>query len=307
MNWLILVAVAVFFDVLRIFIDNYTSDVYFKDKHAVSQKLFFGYLFIIASIVVAIVSGFDVFTLSASTILLILLAGFLNSLSGIPYYKALEIDDSTNIGIFIQLSPILYLIFGWFFLGETFSPFQLIAFVIILAAPLLIILSSRKRSRKIKIRAALYAVLYVLIDVIGNIIFVKENSVGVNFVHEMILIFLGKGIGNLLIVYCRPKWRKRFHYVVKSSKKKVFRPLLLNFSTSLVKDFTYRGALTAAPAVAIASVTSDSAEPIVIFFMGILLTLIWPKFGREKLQRKIVLVHLIATILIVIGILLMQF
>jgi hypothetical protein len=40
--------------------------------------------------------------------------------------------------------------------------------------------------------------------------------------------------------------------------------------------------------------------------MGLLLTLIWPKFGREKLQKKVILVHFIATILVVIGIVLMQ-
>lgn len=306
MNWLVLVLITVVADSLRIFIDNYTSDVYFKDKHAVSQKLFFGYLFVITAVIVTAITGFEFLTLPITTLALIFVAGLFNSFSGIPYYKALEIDDSTNIGIFIQLSPILYLIFGWFFLGETFSPFQLLAFIIILAAPLLIILTSRKRSRKVKIRAVLYAALYVLIDVIGNLIFVKENLAGINFVTEMAFVFLGKGVGNLLIVYCCPKWHRRFKSVVKSSHKKVFRPLLLNFSTSIVKDFTYRGALTAAPAVALASVASDSAEPIVIFFMGIILTLIWPKFGREKLDRKTVAVHLFATALVVLGIILMQ-
>lgn len=307
MSWLIFVVIAVISDSLRIFIDNYTSDVYFKDKHAVSQKLFFGYLFTIAAVIVATISGFDFLNIPIATFALLLLAGFFHSFSGIPYYKALEIDDSTNIGIFIQLSPVLYLIFGWFLLGEAFSPLQLLAFIIILAGPLLIVFSSRKRSRKIKMRAVFYAAIYVLIDVIGNIIFVKENLSGINFLTEIAIVFLGKGIGNLIIVYCRPKWRKRYKNVVKSSKKKVYRPMLFNFATTVIKDFAYRGALTAAPAVAIASVASDSAEPIVIFFMGLLLTLIWPKFGREKLQKKVILVHLIATILVVIGIVLMQF
>lgn len=306
MSWLIFVVIAVIFDSLRIFIDNYTSDVYFKDKHAVSQKLFFGYLFTIAAFIVATISGFDFLNIPIATFALLLLAGFFHSFSGIPYYKALEIDDSTNIGIFIQLSPVLYLIFGWFLLGEAFSPLQLLAFIIILAGPLLIVFSSRKRSRKIKMRAVFYAAIYVLIDVIGNIIFVKENLSGINFLTEIAIVFLGKGIGNLIIVYCRPKWRKRYKNVVKSSKKKVYRPMLFNFATTVIKDFTYRGALTAAPAVAIASVASDSAEPIVIFFMGLLLTLVWPKFGREKLQKKVILVHFIATILVVIGIVLMQ-
>ena len=62
-------------------------------------------------------------------------------------------------------------------------------------------------------RAVFYAALYVLIDVLGNIIFVKENLAGINFITEIAIVFLGKGIGNLLIVYCMPKWRKRFKNV----------------------------------------------------------------------------------------------
>ena len=90
------------------------------------------------------------------------------------------------------------------------------------------------------------------------------------------------------------------------SKRKVVRPMLVNSILGVVADFTYRTALATAPAVALASAISDSSEPIVIFFMGIILTLIWPKFGREKLNKKTVLVHLIATILVVIGVAILQ-
>ena len=223
-----------------------------------------------------------------------------------PYYRALELDDSTNIGIFTQLSPVLYLIFGWFLLDQSFSPIQLLAFFIILSAPFLIVLTTRKRSRKIKIRAVFYAFLYVFIAVMGNVLFVKVSNSEQNFVTTIALVLLGTGIANLSIVLTMPKLRKRFKEVNKKSHHKVLRPLFVNGIVRVVQQFTYRGALIAAPTVAVASVASDSAEPIVIFFMGLLLTLIWPKFGREKLERKTVLMHLIATVLVVVGIVLLQ-
>ena len=40
MTWLILVIITVFVDAMRIFIDNYVSDVYFKGRGAASQKIF---------------------------------------------------------------------------------------------------------------------------------------------------------------------------------------------------------------------------------------------------------------------------
>lgn len=307
MNWLVLVAIATITDSLRIFIDNYSSDVYFKGKGSVSQKLVYGYFFIITAIIGTVIIGFNPFSIPIENLLFLLLGGALSSLSGITYFRALELDDSTNIGIFTQLAPVFYLILGWFFLGDTFSPIQLVAFVIILLAPFLIVFTTRKNSRKIRIRAAISAIIYVLIAVIGNIIFIKaEEASSLNFVQDLLILFFGKGITGVIVVYVNPKWHKRLKYVMKKSRKKVLRPLICNFIVSLFKEFSYRGALALAPAVAIASVTSDSAEPIVIFFMGIILTLIWPKFGREKLDRKTVLVHLIATALVVVGIVLMQ-
>lgn len=306
MNWLLFVLVTVLFESLRIFIDNYLSDYYFKGRHSVSQKQFYGIAFVIFALIFLPFTGIDFSITPPLAILFLVFAGIINSIAGIPYYKVLELDNSTNLGIFIQLSPVLYLVLGWLFLGETISPIQLVAFLIILSAPLLILLTTRKRSRKIKIKAIFYAFLYVLLAVISNLIFVKESGENITFAAAMAFLFLGKGLGNMMIMAARPRWRRRFSEVLRTSHKRILRPLFASLTLSLVKDFTYRAALILAPSVALASATSDSTEPIVIFFMGVILTIIWPNFGREKLQRKTVIVHLIATVLVVIGIILIQ-
>jgi uncharacterized membrane protein len=310
MNWLILVTIAVIFDVFRIFTDNYISDIYYKGREVASQKLFSAYAKTIAGVVILIATGFTFSQFEPSAIFFFIFSGILASIAEVPYYLALGIDDSTNLGIFIQLAPIIYIVLGWLFLGETFSPIQLLAIGIILIAPLLIVFTSRKRSRKVKIHAILLALLYVVIGVIGNIIFVKTSGETYDthiLIEEIALAILGTGLMDGLIMLTLPKWRKRYHNVKKASKGKVLVPLAASFSVGLVKSFAYRSALIAAPALALASAASDSIEPIIIFFMGLLLTLIWPKFGREKLQKKVILVHLIATIIVVIGIVLMQF
>ena len=308
MDWLILVLFAVLAGSSHIYIDNYISDFYFKGRLAVAQKMFFAFAFIVVAIILAIISGFDFLGVDIKIILFLILSGICTSLAGIPYYKALEIDDSTNLGIFIQVAPVLYLVLGWLFLGESISLLQMVAFIVIMVAPVLIVLTTRKRSRKIKLRAIFYAFLYVLISVSSNLIFVKENSATeISFLGSMTLVMFGKGIGNVIIMALRPKWVKRFRDVYKASRRKVLKPLMGTLSFSLIKDFTYRGALLLAPSVALASAAADSTEPIVIFFMGIILTLIWPKFGREKLNRKSVLVHLAATVLVVIGVALLLF
>ena len=305
MNWLILVAATVILDSLRIFIDNYTSDTYFKSTGAVSQKLFYAYAYIAVAFLAIVFLWGELSNIPTVDIIILIISGIISSISGIFYYKVLEIDDSNNLAIFIQLAPILYLIYDWC-TGAKFVPLQLVAFVIILLAPFLVIFSSRKNARKTKIKAVILSFLYVLVAVIGNLFFVGVNSTDFNFGLVIAFIFLGKGLGNLIIIYSRPKLRRRYWAVFHKSHGKVLKPLILNSAIGFTKDFTYRASLVAAPTVALASVVSDSSEPIVVFLLGIVLTLIYPKFGREKLDRKNVLVHLVATIFVVIGIILIQ-
>ncbi len=306
MNWLVVLAIAVVSDALRIFIDNYISDVYFKEKGAVSQKIVSGIVTPILGIIILIVTGFNFTEIPPVALTLLLMSGVLGSLAGIPYYKALEIDDSTNIGIFFQFSPILYLIIGWAIGDEQFSIIQLLACFIILAAPLLVVITAKKRSRKVRIKAALLAFISIIFYVASGETFIQGNVDGINIFSEIGLVLITKGLSDLLIIGSRRKLRRRLAKVVKSSRRKVLFPINISIVMRVIQEFSYRIGLIIAPSVAIASAASDAVEPAVIFFMGLLLTILWPKFGREKLQKKTVLVHFIATVLVVIGIVILR-
>lgn len=307
MNWILVLAIAVISDALRIFIDNYVSDVYFKERGAVSQKIVSGIATPIIGLVIVVLMGIDFSSVSPETIILLILSGILGSVAGIPYYRALELDDSTNIGIFFQFSPIMYLIIGWIIGDEVFSISKLISCFIILAAPLCIIFAARKRSRKVKIKAAFYAFLAIVFYVLSGEAFIQGNSANLNIFSEIGIVLIVKGLTDLAIIGSRHKWRRRLAKVMKTSRRKVLFPINISIILRVIQEFSYRIGLVIAPTVAIASAASDSIEPFVIFFMGLVLTLIWPKFGREKLQKKVVLVHLVATVLVVVGIILMQF
>lgn len=306
MNWLVVLAIAVISDALRIFIDNYVSDVYFKEKGAVSQKIVSGIVTPILGIIILIVTGFSFTEMPPIALALLLMSGVLSSVAGIPYYKALEIDDSTNIGIFFQFSPILYLIIGWIIGDEQFSIIQLLACFIILAAPLLVVITAKKRSRKVRIKAALLAFISIIFYVASGETFIQGNVDGINIFSEIGLVLITKGLSDLLIIGSRRKLRRRLAKVIKSSRRKVLFPINISIVMRVIQEFSYRIGLIIAPSVAIASAASDAVEPAVIFFMGLLLTILWPKFGREKLQKKTVLVHFIATVLVVIGIVILR-
>lgn len=306
MSWIIALIVAVVSDALRIFIDNFVSDVYFKEKGAVSQKIVAGIITPLLGLIILAITGLNPFEAPPLTVALLIASGVLSSLAGIPYYRALEIDDSTNIGIFFQFSPILYIIIGWVIGSESFSIIQLVSCFIILAAPLLIIFSAAKRSRKVRLHAAILAFVSIIFYVASGETFILGSSPELNIFGEIGLVLIAKGISDLIIIGGRRKYRRRLAKIIKSSRRKVLLPIFISLALRVTQEYSYRIGLILAPTIAIASAASDAVEPIVIFFMGLVLTLIWPKFGREKLAKKVVLVHLIATILVAIGIMLMQ-
>lgn len=306
MGWLLCIAITVFAGALCIFISNYISDYYFKGKNANAQKNFYWLPFFIIGFTCLFITGVDFANIPFYIYLIFIFSGFIASVAGIFYYKALELSDSTDFGIFHQLSPVFYLILGWILLDQNINTHQFIAFFIIFSAPILILVTTKKRSRQIRLKAILYTIADILIDAAAAVIFVRFNTSDVNFITEMGFVYIGKGLGNLIIMLLNPKWRKCYHYIVKSSRRKVYFPLTCELIISTAKLFANNLALILAPSVALTSAITDSTKPIVIFFMGILLSLLWPRFGREKMNKKAILVHLVATVLVVIGICLIQ-
>ena len=153
MNWMTFIIINIISASMAIFIDNYVTDFYFRGREANGIKTLSGFAYALYAIIIALVFGINFQDASIFSIVIIFLSGIISSIGSIPYLKALECDDSINLGIFIQSAPILYLILGWFLLGESFSPFQLVSFAVILSAPVLIVLSARKRSRKVRLKA----------------------------------------------------------------------------------------------------------------------------------------------------------
>ena len=79
--------------------------------------------------------------------------------------------------------------------------------------------------------------------------------------------------------------------------------MIIDHFLEITSDLIYRFALLLGP-VAIVSAVGTATELIFTFLLGIALTLIWPKFGREKLNKRIILVHSVAIAILVVGVIL---
>ena len=304
MWWLVLAILAAIAAALCTFSDNYITDTFFKGREPQAQKAFFGPAYLITAVLMLILLQIQAVPVWVAIGLII--AGAISSLSLIPYYSALSEDDSTEVTIFEQLSPIFYLIFGRLFLGDDISGGQLAGFVVVMIAPLIIILSSRKRSKKAKLRTAGLILIKVATIALANTLIVKFGGD-----YELTTIFfyviIGKGLIDTILAFSIKKWRVRYKNVHKKNRGvKFFSVMLADHIAWLAGDFLVYASLALAPTVAMASAVTKTLHPIFVFTFGIVLTLLWPAFGREKLNKKTILTNLIATAVAVVGIVLMQ-
>ena len=304
MSWLSLAIIAATAGALCAFFDNYITDTLFKGKSPQSQKIFYAPLFFLTALIVALIFGLE--HVDYWTAVLLTVSGFIGCIATIPYYMALGIEDATSASIFIELAPVLYLAAGAMFLGEEISLLELIGMAVVLAGPILLILSERRKSGKSKVKVAVLFAIYVIVAVVGNILFVKVAPADTSLTTIMFYVIIGKGLSGLVLGLLFKKWRNKCKEVIHKHKRKAIIPMVVAHCIWIGKDFAYRGALAMAPVVAMVSATSDTLQPLITFFLGIVLTIIWPKFGREKLNRRTIIFHFLATALVVIGVILMK-
>ena len=303
MLWLYLCIVVALFWSISAFIDNYVTDVVFKKKKPQTVKIFDGisYLAIAAAILLTI----GVKELSIPSIGYLLLSGVLASVSTIPYYLALRDEESTTAVIFYQLSPVLYFLAEWLIFNEPITGIQLIGLIIILIAPVVVVFSrKRQKSRRMEFSAALLLLIFVLIGTISGLITTHIGEKA-DFVSVFFWFLLGRGISDILLYAIHKDWQKRMKYIWRHDRFKFLFALTVNQTICVATEFISRYALIIGIA-SLVSATYNVLELIFTFVLGIALSIIWPKFGREKLKRHIIIAHLIATILASIGIILIQ-
>lgn len=308
--WLFLALLGAFLASMSGFFDNYITDHFYRGRTPQAQKVLVGPFYLLLVGAGAILGCWlaPMTKVSWPTIGLIVLSGILSSLASIPYFLALSAEEATSAMLFMQLSPIFYLVLGALFLGEQISGTHLVAFLFLLMVPVVIILMTKKRSQKTTMRAAVGFLGFIAIYSVSHLLFVVAKRAGgeeLSILWAMIFYFLGKGLADTTLSLTIKKWRVRTKNVLRASKNRVLIPLLLGNSIWVGADYCVRSALVMGQMGLVAAVYDTSAL-IMTFILGVILTLIWPKFGRENLSWRKIVAHLVATVLAIIGILLIE-
>lgn len=304
MGWIIFPFVAAILYAICDFTENFMVDTWCRKLRPQCLKIPYLILDIVGIGVILIWQQGEIFSgLSGSVILMLMIGGAINSLGGIPYYSALKKNDTTEVTLLSQMSPVLALIFGVLFLGQVPSAEQGMAFFLILAAMTLVVLGAGRKMIKVELTTGALMLVACLFWVLSDVLFVSQMD-NVGFWSGFFWLIVGNILGNIVLVSIMKSWRQDIQRFWQRNRGKKLTALLVSDAMWWIAEVAWRMGMLAAP-IAIMSVTGNMMQLILTFILGVILTLIWPKFGREKLNKKIVIHHALATSMLAVAIVLL--
>jgi len=146
--WAIFPIFANFFYVSGSYLENYLTDIALPKKRAGALILGRMPSFVMTMLILLAIFGRAVFILPFYNACGLILAGAINVVGSIYYFKALQTGDAADVNIFGQLSPLISLGLGVAILGENVTAMQGIGLAIIMAAILIIVFGSTSKKER---------------------------------------------------------------------------------------------------------------------------------------------------------------
>ncbi len=316
MLWAIFPILANLFYVSGSYLENYLTDIALPKKRA--GALILGRIpsFVLTMLILFAVFGRAVFILPFGNALGLVLAGAINVVGSIYYFKALQTGDAADVNIFGQLGPLISLGLGVAILGESITAMQGIGLAIIMAAILIIVFgsTSKKERSSPNLTVARLTITSSFFSILSDVVyayFVKDFTADVTLLGRGLFFFeIGSALMVIMLIICRQSWRKAFRttFITGKNHTRNAAALIGDNLSFTAAEFLYKYGLLVVPVIAMMTAVSKVSGLFISFFIFTLfLGRIFPKFIHGKrITRKILSQYLIAAIFIVVGIVVMN-
>jgi uncharacterized membrane protein len=218
---------------------------------------------------------------TASEAALMIVAGFLLALSYVPYMYALGDDEASNVAPLFQLITPLVFVLAFIFLHETIRPIHALSGGLIILGAL--ILSVRFETAKFKWRSFFLMTLTALM-IAANVVIFKATAIHANFLDAVRYDLVGVAFAGLALFVGIRKYRTDLYGAIQEHGFSVlgFNTVIeiTNIGARIINGF----ASLLVPATLVQFV--NGFQPVFIVFFGILLSVWFPKWGMEALDRK---------------------
>jgi drug/metabolite transporter (DMT)-like permease len=292
---------------ISVHLDKYLVERFFKQSNVAVLLLFTAF---VGALLLPFIWFFEpsVTTPGPGSIALIVLSGILYMGAMLLYLRALQAEEASVVAPYFQAGPLFGYVLAYLVLGETLSGRQMAGGAMILAGAMIVSIrlapslpspaSGGGEARRFKARLAALMLTCGFAMALSGLIF-KIFAIAVEFWTTTFWMFVGEAMfGSALLMV--PSYRKQFTAMLRANTVAL---LLINGSNELINlggGLGNRYALMFAPLSIVQAIGSTTT--LFVFAFGVVLSVVWPKLGRENLSGRELAQKAIAAALVAAGV-----
>ncbi len=243
-----------------------------------------------------------IFLPSAITAGWLFLASLLYTTAGIPYVKAMEIEEVTRINILWNTIPVFSLILSWAIIGDRLSGIEFVAMFFLLTGAILA--SIKKGSMSLKMSPAFWLMILSCLLYAAYALVVRYLSKSLAFSSIFFWVIVIDAI-SINIAFVFKKIRKDFIATISNNKISFIFWFLIIVLISNFGLFLNQWALSLKPGALIYSF--EGIQVLMVFSIAVFIAKFYPGALEESVDKKNLLIKFFAFIMIMVGIVLLTF
>ena len=297
MNWFLIALIAPFLWALSNHIDKYLLNKYFKDGGAGALVIFSALIGVPLLPIIYLLDN-TVFSVTPLLASLVAINGSLFVIGLIPYMHALDEDETSIVTPLYQTIPIFGYVLAFFFLGETLTTIQIVASLLIISGAILLSLDLDK---KFKLKKKVFWLMMLSAFLIAlNSFFFKFIAIKESFLLTSFWEYIGFPILSIILLVFVKNYRAQFFNVLKVNTTGVLTINIFNEIINIVAKIIINFTTLLAPLALVWVV--NGIQPLFVLVMGIIITLFFPRLGKESLHKKHLIQKIISILIMIIGI-----
>lgn len=282
-------------------IDKYLVERYFKQGNVAVLMVFTA---ITGALALPFVWFFqpDVISLDYESVAVIAISGILYMSAIYFYLQALQTEEASTIAPFFQAAGVFGLILGYFILGEQISNSQIIGVFLIISGSVILSLRFGRGTSQVKKQLVILMLFCALAMSLSSLIF-KFFAVRDQFWTTIFWNFFGQALFGVILMLSA-KNRKQFSEMVHANAAALLSVNVTNELVNLGGNLGVRYTLLLAPLGVVQAISSTTS--FFVLFFGVILSLFFPNFAREEISIGNLTQKIIATTLVIAGVLLIN-
>jgi uncharacterized membrane protein len=282
-------------------IDKYLVDRYFRDSDTAVLMLFTALTGIALLPFIWWIEP-DILKPTLAAIAVMTVSGILYMGAMLFYLRAIQSEEASVVAPLFQASTLFTFLLGYIFLRERLSAVQLLGGALIVAGALALSVRGGAKRQAFKARLVFLMLGATFVLALSTVLF-KFFAIQDDFWTTTFWTFVGEGVFGALLLL-RGAYREQFVQLFRRNPGAVAGVNAANELINLGGGLGVRYAALLAPVALVSAISSTTT--FFVFAFGVLLTLFFPKLGRENLSTANLVRKGLGALLIALGVFLIE-